>query len=324
VRRERGAAVLLAMLVVAMVATVSAAALWKQWRTVEVEAAERARAQSFWILTGALDWARLILREDARSDSVDHLAELWAVPLQESRLTVFLSAERALGDPATTDTGHAFLSGEITDLQSRLNVSNLAAVGRISEPARHGFTRLFGVLGLPQQELFRMTENLKRASDIDPDNVLAGTAPLLPQRTEHLVSMGLSLATLAVLEPHIAVLPGRTPVNLNTASAEVIYSAIDGIDMADARRLVAGRRATPLRSIDDAARLLAGTRNLHPGHFSVASRFFEVRSRLRLGPMVVEDRALVQRDGLEVAVLQRGRGVVDSTALALAASAPRR
>ena len=31
--------------------------VWQQWRAVQVEAAERARTQAAWILTGALDWA---------------------------------------------------------------------------------------------------------------------------------------------------------------------------------------------------------------------------------------------------------------------------
>ncbi len=93
-KAQQGAALLLAMLTVTLVATFAAASMWQQWRAVEVEAAERGRAQSAWILVGALDFSRLILREDARSGgNVDHLAEPWAVPLQESRLSTFLAAE---------------------------------------------------------------------------------------------------------------------------------------------------------------------------------------------------------------------------------------
>ncbi|HXE49777.1 MAG TPA: type II secretion system minor pseudopilin GspK, partial [Ramlibacter sp.] len=69
---HRGAALLAAMLTVALVATFAASALWQQWRSTEVEAAERARVQSAWVLTGALDWARLVLREDAGSGATDH------------------------------------------------------------------------------------------------------------------------------------------------------------------------------------------------------------------------------------------------------------
>ena len=145
--RSRGAAILAAMLTVTLVATFAAAAMWQQWRGVEVEAAERSRAQSAWVLTGALDWSRLILREDARSGGADHLAEPWAVPLQEARLSTFLAADRSAG--TDSDTENAFLSGQIIDLQSLLNVNNLLESGRISEPGLRSFARLFELLGLP-------------------------------------------------------------------------------------------------------------------------------------------------------------------------------
>jgi type II secretory pathway component PulK len=64
--RQTGAALLMAMLTVALVATLASAALWQQWRAIEVESAERGRVQATWILQGALDWARLILAEDGR------------------------------------------------------------------------------------------------------------------------------------------------------------------------------------------------------------------------------------------------------------------
>ncbi len=84
------------MLTVTLVATFAAAALWQQWRSIEIETAERARVQSAWILIGALDWSRLILIEDynANPGGSDHLAEPWAVPLQEARLSTFLAAEK--------------------------------------------------------------------------------------------------------------------------------------------------------------------------------------------------------------------------------------
>ena len=69
-RRQHGAALLTAMIIVALVATLAGSMVWQQWRAIQVEAAERARTQSAWILSGALDWARLILREDAKNGAV--------------------------------------------------------------------------------------------------------------------------------------------------------------------------------------------------------------------------------------------------------------
>jgi general secretion pathway protein K len=296
--RQGGAALLVAMLVAALVATAATASLWGQWRDAEVEAAERARVQSTWLLNGALDWARLILRDDAATGPSDHLDEPWAMPLQEARLSAFL------GD---SGPGNAFLSGRIADLQSRINVSNIAALGRVSEPALRSFERLFELLGLPQHELARMAENLRRASDIGPDSAMAGTAPPSPQCMDDLAAMGLSPATIAALERYVTVLPGKTPVNLNTASTEVLYSAIDGVLMDDAQRLAAERTRSPFGAVADAARLLPGGRELAAADFSVGSRFFEVRGRLRMDQVTVEDRSIVQRDGSDVVVLQRSR-----------------
>jgi general secretion pathway protein K len=320
VRRERGAALLAAMLVVTLVATFAAASLWQQWRSVEVEAAERSRVQAAWILTGASDWARLILREDARSGGADYLAEPWAVPLQEARLSTFLAADQ--NNNADAGAENAFLSGQIIDLQSLLNVNNLLQAGQVSPYWLRAFQRLFDLLGLPQSQLNRMVENLRFANDISTDNRSASQAPLAPQRVEQLVWLGLPVASVAVLEPYVTLLPGRTPVNLNTAPAEVIFAAVENITMADAQRLVTERDRSHFRTLADVGKQLANANvNLTDSELSVASRFFEVRGRLRLDQTLVEERSLVQRDGLEVRVLQRDRGVIDPTALTREAQA---
>jgi general secretion pathway protein K len=55
---------------------------------------------------------------------------------------------------------------------------------------------------------------------------------------------------------------------------------------------------------------------LTEGTVSVSSRYFEVRGRLRMDKMVLEERSLVQRDGLEVRTVRRERAVVDPATLA--------
>ena len=130
-RSERGAALLLALLLVALVATLASAMVWQHWRAVQVEAAERARAQAAWILDGATDWVRLILREDRRSGSTDHLGEPWATPLAEARLSTFLAVDRDRSDESDVE---AFLSGEISDAQARYNLRNASIVSHDANP----------------------------------------------------------------------------------------------------------------------------------------------------------------------------------------------
>ena len=315
-RPQLGAALLMAMLTVTLVATFAAAAMWQQWRSVEVEQAERDRVQSAWILTGALDWARLILREDAKGGGPDYLSEPWAVPLEEARLSTFLAAEKGVAVASTgEDTLDAFLSGQIVDLQSLLNVNNLVDRGKVSESGLRSFSRLFALLGLPPAQLDTLAENLRFASDASAGNRSSPMAPLMPQRVEQLVWLGLPPETVAVLQPYVTVLaaPTATPVNLNTARAEVIYASIDAISMADAQRLVAERNRAPLRSLNDAAKVLGREVSaLGSDQVGIASSFFESRGRLRLGQTVVEERSVLQRVGLNVMALQRERGVIEA------------
>lgn len=307
--RQAGAALLTAMLTVALVASLAAGALWQQWRSVEVETAERARVQSLWVLTGALDWARLILREDARSGGADHLGEPWAVPLEEARLSTFLAADKASTSDDDASASQAFLSGSVSDLQARLNVTNLVEGGKVSEPSLRAFAKLFELLGLPPGELTAVAENLRLALNTSPDNPTA-QAPLLPQRVDQLVWLGLSPRSLALLRPHVTLLPVRTPVNLNTASPTVLYACIPLLDMALAQRLVSTRQSTHFRTLADAAALLGqgAKSSLNEGQHSVSTRFFEVQGRLRLDQAMVQERSTVQRDGLSIKTLWRDRG----------------
>lgn len=315
---QRGAALLMAMLTVTLVATFAAAAMWQQWRSVEVEQAERARVQSAWILTGALDWARLILQEDAKAGGADYLSEPWAVPLEEARLSTFLAAEQGVATAASgDDTLDAFLSGQIVDLQSLLNVNNLVDKGKLSEAGMRSFTRLFELLGLPPAQLDTLAENLRFASDTSAGNRSSPMAPLMPQRVEQLAWLGLPPETIAVLKPYVTVLaaPTATPVNMNTARAEVIYASIDGISMADAQRLVAERDRAPLRDLKAAANLIGREVSALGDQVSIASSFFESRGRLRLGQMVVEERSVLHRaTAFNVTVLRRERGVIEAPA----------
>lgn len=302
--RQGGAALLAAMLTVTLVATFAATALWQQWRSVEVEAAERTRIQSAWILIGALDWSRLILIEDSRAGGADHLAEPWAVPLEEARLSTFLAADRNVTQIDDAGGGEeAFLSGQIIDLQSRLNLANLVSGDTVNEAALAQFERLFAQLGLPPAELTALVQALRQAQAPGNENT---DAPLMPQSPSQLAWLGLAPRTLALLAPHITLLPERKPVNLNTAGAEVLMATLRGLDRAGADRIMAVRQMQPFRSVDD-VKLLGEQIEVSGSEHGVASSYFEVHGRLRMGPTVVQERSLVRRMGLEATTVWRER-----------------
>jgi len=313
IKRKKGAALLSAMLTVTLVATFAAAALWQQWRSVEVEIAERARVQVAWLLVGALDWSRLILRIDGRAGTTDHLAEPWAVALQESRLSTFLAADKNnTGGLTAEEQVDAFLSGSMVDAQSKLNIFNLIEAGERSEADFLVFKKLFDHLNMPVTELESFAVNLKAALIANS----LGTTTLMPQRVRQLTWLGLRPQTLDKLTPYITLLPERTTVNINTAPAEVIYASVPSLELADAKLTVTTRERAHFQNLTDAERAVTAMKDKLIGkdmQYSVATRFFEITGRIRLEQTVVEEQSLVQRDlSNNVKTLWRERSVVAS------------
>ena len=300
VHRQRGAALLTAMVIVTLVATLAAAMVWQQWRAVQVEAAERARLQAAWILNGALDWARLILREDARTggaNGTDNLGEPWAVPLAEARLSTFLAADK----DNTDDAPDAFLSGAISDAQARYNLRNLFdAAGKVVPGDLKVLQRLCDTAGVSPEAATRLASALALASTGGSD------APLMPQSVSQLTWLGLDAQTVALLAPYVVLLPTATPVNLNTATSDVI-AAILGLTAGDAKGLVATRERTPFKTLDEAKKSLPEGLALNEKQVAVATRYFEVRGQLRLNDRVLRERSLVVRSNQEVLTVQRER-----------------
>lgn len=311
---QRGAALLLAMLIMTLVTTLAAGMVWQQWRAIQVEAAERGRTQAAWILVGALDWARLILREDQRENNrtnppVDHLGEPWAVPLAEARLSSFLAADRDNNSVAENDSLDAFLSGSITDAQSRWNLRRLIDGQGKPVPAEFKVLQnLCGLAGATGDCADRIASALAKA------RVPVGggsAAAISPQQLSQLAWLGIDADTIKRLEPWVDILPDPTEVNINTAPAEVIAAAVDGMSLGNAQRLVQDRQRTPIRDLNAPATraYFPGTaQQQQPPGISLTSRFFYIQGRLRLEERVLEERSLVERNqNLEVKVRSRER-----------------
>ena len=328
-RSERGAALLTAMIIVALIATLAGSMVWQQWRAIQVEGAERARTQSAWILAGAVDWARLLLREDLKSDVanhkvVDHLGEPWAVPLAEARLSTFLAADK---DNNTEDAPDAFLSGAITDAMARYNLTNIINnVGDRIDPVEMAtLLRLCETVGVSAEVAQRIAFALRDAAPpAPPDPAASGPGktpipapvdpPLAPRSVSQLAWLGIDAESLRALAPYIVIIPdmvGRADlarVNVNTAPREVLVAAIPGLDLATAERLVQSRQRVPFNSTADVSALAPGLAKDSLARVVVGSNFFEVRGRLRLGDVVLEQRSLVQRQSNgPILVLQRER-----------------
>jgi general secretion pathway protein K len=300
--RQRGAALLTAMVIVTLVATLAGSMVWQQWRAVQVESAERARSQAAWILVGAMDWARLILKEDAKTGRPTSLGEPWATPFAEARLSTFLAADTSHAE----DAPEAFLSGAITDAQSRYNLTNLLLDGKPVELEVQGLERLCQGLGLAADVATRIASALAAAG------AGGANAPLMPRSVAQLGWLGIDPDTVRLLAPYVTLLPEPAPVNVNTAPREVLAAAIKGLDLASAERLVQTRQRGAVKSLAEVQALLPSQEPLNPRQLGTVSNFFEVHGRLRLLDRVLEERSLVQRKGRDVNVLQHERVSVTS------------
>jgi general secretion pathway protein K len=302
----RGAALLLAMIIVALVATAAAGMVWQQNRAVTIEAAQRAREDAAWILTGALDWARLILREDQRANrqrnaTYDALDEPWAQPLAEARLSSFLAADK----DNNADSGpEAFISGAIEDAQSRFNVRGLVdAAGKPVVLQVEALRRVCAAAGVSSDTADRIAQAL---ADAQAGAANPGTdAPIRPQSLADLAWQGLDPAQLAQLQPYVDLLPVPTPLNLNTASREALVAGIENLDLGGAQRLVQARQRKHFTSLLDVQALLAPGTALDPARTSVSTAYFYVSGRLRLEDRVLEERSLLVRRNAVVDVLRR-------------------
>jgi general secretion pathway protein K len=226
------------------------------------------------------------------------------VPLQEARLSSFLAAlPDGTGNTVDDDklAQQVLLSGQINDLQGRLNLTNLLQGEQLDAKTVIAFERLFDVLGVPPAQLSLLTQGLLAAQKQN------ASAPLLPQRMGQLSWFGLSPQALQTLSPHVTVLPNRTPVNLNTASVQVLYASVPSLSLSDAQRLLQQRERQHWASVEAFQKALGRPVSLEGSH-SVNTKYFEVLGRLRMPQTTLQERSLVLREGQDLKVLWRESG----------------
>ena len=286
-KQQRGSAVLLAMLVLAAAATLVISTLWQQSALIRETENERAYAQARWLLRGAIDWAGIILREDARTTSVDHRGEPWAVPLADTRLN------EDDGRPA------AYLAGTIDDEQAKFNLRNLLKGADLNPAELQSLRRLLGALRIEESLADKIGERLLAADRARSSEPAIGLAYV-----DDLLRVGLTPEQVERLKGFVTILPEPTLLNVNTASAEVLTARISGLELTDARRIVAARDRAYFKDMGDAMQRL---REAVPGAadtgLAVTTRYFSVDGIVSYGPARVAAHALVRRDPVSLEVL---------------------
>lgn len=290
-RRQRGMAILVAMLVVAL-ATIAATGFIFQasleWRKYENAAS---LTQARWVLRAAEHWAAAVLRDDARQGNVDHLGEIWARPL-----------------PPVDSEGYA-LTGQVEDQDGRFNLNNLVANGVVDTKQLAMLGRLLALLDLPEAlapdiaDWLDADDKTLQGEGDERANYLTRQPPVTPANRP-LVSLGelarvlgVDVRVMARLAPYVTVLPERNRINVNTASAEVLAALVPGMGLDQAYTLAARRDRSYFRDQADFNQALPAGLTAMDDMVATASRFFLVRARARHERVDVGGRALLRRDG---------------------------
>lgn len=287
---QRGAAVVMAMLVVAIAAMMVTGVFQRQSIMVRTLENTVAASQVHWLMAGAVDWVRVILREDARASGTDHLAEPWAVPLAQTRLN---DDER---DPA-------WLSGMIEDAQSRINLRNLVGAEDPVEQEIAVLARLLAIVGENERLAAPIAQQVQLR--FSGENGALPGAQVLPATIDDIEFASPRLrAAVAKLKPYLTVLPVPTPVNANTATAEVLAARFTNLSLADARRLVASRDRATFKDIADVmSRLGDVSMTTESGTVAVASRFFVLEGSVEYRKAKLHQLALLRREAGRVDIV---------------------
>jgi len=265
---------------------------------------QRLQLQKQWILRGALDWAGLILREDAKYSSVDTLDEPWAVPLAETRLDQYVD-----NGQSDADAADATLSGGIKDAQARYNLTNLCPDGTINSAEVAVFGQLLVNAQLDPalaQATAKVMESAQKkpATGSDSADNQSGPQPMnLTQVDDLLAVPSFTPEMLAKIKDFVIFLPRATPINVNTAPAEVLAASIDGLSLADAVALVGRRDTASFRNIGDFVLALPPDIRDSPSaspsdtEASVMTNYFLVNGKVRMNRADLEVQALIERIG---------------------------
>lgn len=291
--RSRGAALIAALMTVALATLLATQLITTQGEAIQNLTGRRDLAQARWMARAAADWARAILTEDARTSQIDHLGESWTIKVPPIPIKSGKSQDIAEGE----------LAGEIVELDGRFNLNRLVPSGTADQTQVDVFVRLLVSLGSSVGDADRLaravadwvdsdTLTMDGASEAAHYGVAFDNQPLLGVGSL-LGVPGFTPALVTRLQPFVSALPQRVPLNLNTASAEVLAAELPGLGLATAQRVVADRGRAPFRDVADFnARFVGAGAGAGCG---VASRFFLITTRSSYGESVVQLRTLLYR-----------------------------
>lgn len=289
-RRQLGVALLTALVITAIAAVAAVAMASRQQLDVRRTANVIEFDQAYLFALGVESWAMEILAEDRRDNRIDHPLEPWATILPPM------------------DVEGAQVSGRIEDLQGRFNLNNVVdQAGNVVADEVERFRRLLRALG--QDDITDALidwidpDGETRFPDGGEDTVYLEKDP--PYRTanspmrhpsELLLVNGVTPELYETLIPHVATLPGRIAVNVNTATVPVLMSLADGMTESEAEQIVADRGNEGYESMEAfLTHPVMNQRLLNIPNVSVSSTYFMIHGQVSFGRNEVRLHSTVRR-----------------------------
>nr|WP_175001281.1 type II secretion system minor pseudopilin GspK [Duganella vulcania] len=303
-RRQRGVAVITALLLTTLAVTIVASLFWQQQVQVRSMENQRLQLQTRWIVRGALDLSRLVLYQDhLDSPLVTQLNGVWATPLEETRLDDYIERERA-----EAENFNATLSGKMIDAQSRYNLANLAQNHQPVQIQVKVFERLLTNLRLDPslaQAVAMQVANAQTAPQPQPQPPqppqpaqTSGPQPIDLLRVEDLLAVsGFTPQMVERLRDFVIILPERdTELNVNTVPAELLSALYERLSLSDAAAMVNTRqRVYYLNKGAFDATPQVSSLNKPDVKYDVKSRYFLAYSRVRLDRAALDAQSLLVR-----------------------------
>lgn len=243
-KRNRGAALIMAILVVALASLLASRLIWHQNLWQQQIQGQRDLAQTRALAMAAIDWARAVLAQDARTSRIDHLHEAWA-----TEVPMMPAEEGELG-------------GYIQDEQARLNLNNLVRNGRSSKADFIIYQHLLQSLQLPLELADTLTDWLDSDDSVHgqgaEDAWYLAQHPAYRTANRELTDIdnllhvrGYDFRIVQKLRPYVTALPGYNPVNINTVSAVVLAAVLHEFPAAEIQRLMSERERIPYLDSSD-------------------------------------------------------------------------
>lgn len=302
-RRERGVALLTALLVVAL-ATVLVAAILDEGNTGLARTRNLARSEQADVLAAGLEeWAlQVLLRDLANDGRRDFRDDAWA------------------GGIPPTDVPGGRLTGRMSDLGGRFNLNNLVRDGARDAIELERYARLLRALKLDpaiaEATLDYLDADAEREPNgaEDPHYLLQDPARRAANRamshaSELKLVRGVSREAWAALAPHVAALPPGTAVNVNTATAPVLMALVEGLADAAARRIAEGAHYSDVAGFQSEVAQL-GLAPFPPAGIDVASDYFVARAEIALDGIPIGYSSIIERRDGRLRVIARARGAL--------------